>query len=698
MSKPDSDLLIIYPLINVPPSPKDFLELGTYIQILREADCNVRVLMIYDSISPETLVESLKEDTPGMVLYYMHPSQAAFLRSVAPVLKEAFLDVHFCCGGSLPTLDPDSVISIMGIDSLVIGEGEIPLLDFMRALRKKEEYSSIRNFWFKTPLMEYRKNPLRPLLDNLDILPYPDRSFYPHDRLLDITGGALPMLVSRGCSYNCLFCSLPHYRDIYRGKGEFIRIRSPNHIIGEILELRSRISFSSIVFTDEIFPMKKEWLLEFVDRYQSQVNLPFHVTCALEHLDKDIMELLVMAGCSSVTLGIETGNEAFRKRITDKNSGNEKIINAVKSLKDMGIAVHTTNLLGLPLETEELARETLSFNEKLSPARVSVSIFYPLPSTPLYNYCLEKKYISERNPENIREDESILSLPFLSPQAIKDFYYGFKAQNSKQQIAKAGKPRGFCDILLQLCKCDQAELMTISCEQYTLSQETHMCLVQIPNTKLTLPVSLKSQGYLKFGIGLEPTLLPLDSNTSFRFTVVLIKDQKERTLFEKFLNPAREPKDLRWSHYELPVLDSREGEAWIRLEYRTSLKGTHPVRGLWIHPYITERKTEIDVNVASFTEEEFSQLQKNLLQAKLLLDRANRESEKLISERDSIQKEKNDLLAMLAKLENEVLRLEEDKKTAEQQIRRLEEFRKAYEKTLFVRIKKLLHKYKTDDL
>jgi radical SAM superfamily enzyme YgiQ (UPF0313 family) len=697
MSKSDHDLLIIYPWINVLSSTKDLLELGTCVQILREADCNVRVRFIHDTTPPETLVETMREYPPDMVLYYIHPRHLSFLRSVAPVLKEAFLNVHFCCGGMLPTLDPDSVISIMGIDSLVIGEGEIPLLDLLRAFQKNEEYSSIRNFWFKTPLMECRKNPLRPLPDNLDILPYPDRSFYPHERLLDISGGALPMLASRGCPYNCLFCILPSYRDIYRGKGEFIRMRSPSHVIGEILELRPRISFSSILFADEIFPTKKQWLLEFVDRYQSQVNLPFHITCAVEQLDKDTMELLVMAGCSSVTLGIETGNEAFRKRITDKNSGNQKIIDTVKSLKDMGIAVHTTNLLGLPLETEELARETLDFNEKLSPEKASASVFYPLPSTPLYNYCIEKKYISEKSPERLGEDESILNLPFLSPQTIRDFYYKFKALNCKQKLAKAGKPCGFCDIIFQLSDSDQMDSTTISCEQYTLAQETHICLAQIPNTKLTLPVTLKSQGYLKFGIGLEPTLLPMEPGASFRFTVVLIQDEKERTLFEKFLNPAGEPRDFLWSHYELPIFDSREGKAWIRLEYRTSLKGTHPVRGLWIRPYITERKTEGDVKSVPFTEEEFSQLQKNLLQVKLLMDRANQERNNLISERDSLQKEKTDLLAILARLEGEALRLEEEKKIAEQQISRLDEFRKAYEKIPFTFIKKLFHKYKTED-
>ncbi|MBN1900732.1 radical SAM protein [Candidatus Sumerlaeota bacterium] len=692
MSSAGCDLLILYPRINAPCSPRDLLELGTCLQMLRDADFNASVFPVYEKTSPEILSETVNQYNPGMVLYYIHPRHISFLKSIAPVLKETFLNIHFCCGGSLSTLDPDFVISIMGIDSLVIGEWEIPILELISSLRKKEDYSSLRNFWFKTPLLEYKKNPLRPLLEGLDILPYPDRGFYPHERLVDACNGALPIMTSRGCPCDCLFCPASHYRDIYKGKGAFYRMRSPNHVIGEILELRSRIPFSSVLFTDRIFPAKKEWLLAFSDQFHSQVNLPFHIACTVEQLDKETIELLIIAGCSSVKLGIETGNEAFRKRIANKNNGNDKIINTVKYLKDAGIAVYASYLLGLPLETEDLARESLEFNDKIAPEKTRVNVFYPVPSTSLFNYCVDKQYFSNRNPDDLAKDESILNLPFLSSQAIKDFYLRFQAANCRQQMTKSRKPAGFCDILFQFSQCDLEETEAVTCGQFTLSGQSHICLAQSPNTKLTLPITLKSQSYFKFGIGLEPTLLPFDSNASFRFTLVLIQDEKERILFEKYLKPSEEPKDFEWSHYELPIPDAKEGEALIRLEYRTSLKGTHPVRGLWRHPYITGRMSDADVKPASFTEEEFYQLQKNLLQANLLLERANQEKQNLNKALSLLENEKNDLLALLSGLEENVLRLKEENRFSREEIIRLEKIRKAYEKTLSARLKKLFRK------
>ena len=690
----DTDILILYPQINEIPSPKTLLELGTYVEVLKMSGFKVGVWIVNDQPPFETLAETLKQEKARIVFYYLEPRQYGFLRAFSPSLKEIFSQMHFCCGGPLSTLDPESVISIMGVDSLVIGEGEAALVEFAGAFLKGKEYNSVRNFWFKTPLLDCYKNPLRPLLDNLDQLSFPDRSFYSTERLLDLSNGAIPVLASRGCPYNCLFCPQPHIRDIYRGKGEFYRIRSVNHLIGEILELRAHYSFSRVLFADEIFPTSKEWLAPFAERYHSQVNIPFKITCAVEQLDKKTIEYLLMAGCEGITIGIETGNEFFRKRFAGRNIGNEKITSTVRMLQDVGIAVHVNNLIGLPFETEELIRETYDFNKALAPDKISVNVLFPIPTTPMYNYSREKKYISERNPLNLGEGESVLDIPGLSPETLKSHYFKLRSLYCERLVIKAGPAQGFFDFLHNFSHVtlDDHEQETILCDDFTLGLETRLCLAQIPNTKWSVSVYLQPQTYLKFGIGLEPVMRQFDEKSAFRYTIVLIQGQKEQTIFEKYLAPGKEPKDLGWFEYELPLLDIQEGSALLRFEFRSSVAWHPQIRGLWVHPFLSERKVQVARDQAPFTELEFAGLQKKLLQTRLIYERAEKEKSALVSENERFKKEREDLVLLVGKLEKQILDLDDECGFLKRKIGELEEIKRAYENTLFYKIHAFLRK------
>jgi len=686
--------LIIYPQINASPSSRILLEIGMFVELFRECEWETDVWIIHDEVFVPSFIEKLRKNSPDVVFYYIEPRQKNFLDHVAPFLKEAFVKTHFCCGGRLPTLDPESVISIMGIDSLVIGEAETAMVELLKALSKEEDYYTIRNFWFKTPLMEVNKNPLRPLVKDLDVLPYPDRSFYNARRFLDCTHGALPIMASRGCTFNCLFCSTPPIRDVYRGKGDFFRTRSVNHIIGEIQELRTRLPFSGVVFVDEIFPTQREWLITFIERYHSRVNLPFHITASVEQLNKETMEFLVMSGCETVTLGIETGNELFRKRISNRNLKNEKIVEATEKLRELGIKVHVTVMIGLPLETKELMEETVQFTRELAPDDISVSIYFPFPSTPLYHYCKGKKYISDRPPSELEEGESILDLPYISAEDIESSYFNLKAIHCSRQLERAGKALGYMDILSHLKEKDTSRECedSVTCDYFTLGGDSHFCLAQMPNTKMSLPIHLKPQSYFKFGIGIEPCLRRIGSRAFFRFTIVLIQNGVEKLLFEKYLNPDRDSKNLEWALYELPLLDVAEGRANLRMEYRTSFKSSRSIRGLWIHPYLTQREKEPDSKEVPYTEEDFNRIQKELVQARLLLEKAEKDYQGLLVEKEGWLEEKEKNLQLIGELEARSLRLEEEKDFLEQQISRLEEIRREYEKTLCFRLKKVFKK------
>ena len=689
------DVLIIYPQINEPPNPRELLELGVYVAMLSRSGFDVQVRLLRESPEISSLVESIREEVPGIFFFFIKPEQYSFLADAAPPLREAFPGVHFCCGGLMPTLNPEAVISLEGMDSLIFGEGEGAMVEFLSTFRKGKDYKSIRNFWFKTPEGEYQKNPLRPPIEDLDIFPYADRSFYPHDRLLDYTGDALPILASRGCPYNCLFCSMPHMRNIYKGKGEYNRTRSVNHLIGEILERRARTSFKSVLFLDDIFPtLTRKWLGEFVDRYRSQVNLPFHITTVVEQLDKMTLQSLLTAGCSGLTLGVETGNEAFRKRVSDRNAGNKNIMKTVYSLKEMGFEVHIANMIGLPLETEDLLKETIEFNKALEPDRISTRVFFPFPTTSLYHYCKEKGYLTERSFLDLKEEESVLDLPYIKADMIRKALSELSAMNCRQRIKSAGKPRGSFDLLhyFSTLDSDEGKRSSITCDDMTLAGETYPCLIQLPNTKLTLRVKLKSRSYLHFGLGIEPSLREFDSRTFFRFTIVLTQEKKEHLVFEKYLNPGKDPKDLEWFQYELPIVDTKKGSALLRLEYRTSLESSHPVRGLWRRPVITGRRVHQGEDQVLYTENELSMLNKEVHDNRILVEELQEEKKNLLEENEKLKKELDKTVGLAGKLQKQSLKYEEELSQVYKYVAELEEIKKKYEKTISGRIKGMFKK------
>jgi hypothetical protein len=200
---------------------------------------------------------------------------------------------------------------------------------------------------------------------------------------------------------------------------------------------------------------------------------------------------------------------------------------------------------------------------------------------------------------------------------------------------------------------------------------------------------MHKQTYLNFGIGIEPTLFQFDDKDNFRFTIVLIQDNEEHIVFEKYLCPGKNPGDTDWFHYELPILDVKEGSALLRFEYRTSLRSQFPIRGIWAQPFLTERITESVQEEALFTESEFIKMRKELIQKKLLLDRAQKDKKDLLAELDELKKEMEKVLRLAGKLQEELVQNEEEQKNMVKQLAQLHEIKKSFDKTLTGRLRKL---------
>ena len=171
--------------------------------------------------------------------------------------------------------------------------------------------TDIKNFWIKDNGLVHKNN-VRPLIQNLDDLPFPDRELlYGKDTYLR-ESKIKRFLSNRGCPFNCTYCFNRAYKEIYKGD-KIIRWRSVENLISEINEVKSRYPLELVRFIDDVFILPPvTWLEKFARLYKKEINLPFVCNLQVKIVTEDKIRLLKEAGCTAVYMAIEAGNDSMR--------------------------------------------------------------------------------------------------------------------------------------------------------------------------------------------------------------------------------------------------------------------------------------------------------------------------------------------------------------------------------------------------
>jgi len=205
------------------------------------------------------------------------------------------------------------------------------------------------------------------------------------------------LLASRGCPFNCTFCSNHAFRGLYKEKGPYVRLRSIPKIMDELLDVKKRIKPTCFFLHDETFMLKKEYCSEFLRTYKEKINLPFGCLTRADIVTEDLIKLLKEAGCFFVTLGIESGNEKIRNQILKKNLSDNKILSCAKLLHKHKIPFSSFNMVGLPGESLKDAWQTVDINMQAKPMWAWFSLYQTLPETELAHYAVEQGYLEAAN-------------------------------------------------------------------------------------------------------------------------------------------------------------------------------------------------------------------------------------------------------------------------------------------------------------
>lgn len=364
--------------------------------VLKRAGHDVRYFF-----DDRNLERELKKFSPDLAGFSVLTGNHLWALKCALAVKEILPKVKTIIGGPHATYYPE-IINHPGIDIICRGEGENSIIELCNALEKDNNFYNIRGMWVKDGNIIHR-NDFAQLIDNLDSLPFPDRSIYDLYRFFTLHHFYPFLLSSRGCPFDCTFCFEPIQREYVKGKGKYIRFRSPLNVIQEAVEIKEQYRVRSFEFVDDIFGIKKEWLREFSELWKKVVKLPFHCNLRTDIVDDEVILLLKEAGCISVAFGIESGSNRVRNQIFGKSLDEDSIIRVANLLRKNKIRVVTYNILGAPGETYEEVWQTLYLNQKVKADYASVSLMQPYPGTGIHRFAVEKGYLKSENSVDINK-------------------------------------------------------------------------------------------------------------------------------------------------------------------------------------------------------------------------------------------------------------------------------------------------------
>ncbi len=367
----------------------------------------------------DRLIETAVEWKPDLVAFSAVTNIFPFALEFARRLKTR-IDVPFVFGGVHPTVLPEYVLENDEIDYVVRGEGEYALEELAAGVDAKR----INNLCFKEN-GRVRVNPLRPLIRDLDELPFPRKEEFYREGVFK---KQLYVITARGCPFRCTYCINDYYRNrLYRelpGPVPYVRRRSPQNVIEEIKYFKNRYPITHIYFVDETFVTDKKWTLEFLEIYAREItDITFSFQYYPKFMYEDVARKIAETGGSFAGAAIETANEDFRRDILRRRHSNDEILESMRMLQRHNVKIGASAIFGIPFETSEIRWETVRLIEKSNPDIVYSYLMYPFPGTEIARMALERGFLSPDNWEKAKmgvssyHQDSILDLPDIANAA-----------------------------------------------------------------------------------------------------------------------------------------------------------------------------------------------------------------------------------------------------------------------------------------
>ena len=321
----------------------------TISAVLKKAGHDIKLVFMtlsedYSKFYTKSELEQLSNLCSGSKLIGISSFVSTSKRAIQIIkyLEKRHPNIPLIWGGIHATISPKECIKDCKI--VCVGEGEQAILDLVNAIERRKSINKIKNIWIRNKnTNKIIRNPVRPLIDDLDSIPLPDYDTENHYILENNNlrkfkeedlGGAIFFLTGRGCPYGCDYCSNSLLNELYKGKRKkIVRWHSPEIIIKGILELRKKFpTLNYFDIRDDTFSLRPiNDIKKFCKLYKEKINLRFKCLGDPRTISDEKIQLLVDAGCTDIIIGIQ-GEERVNREIYHRNQTNEGVLNAAKIL------------------------------------------------------------------------------------------------------------------------------------------------------------------------------------------------------------------------------------------------------------------------------------------------------------------------------------------------------------------------------
>ncbi|HOK03739.1 MAG TPA: radical SAM protein [Victivallales bacterium] len=353
------------------------------------------------------------------------------------------LNVRTVIGGPHISSNPDDISKLNEFDFGIIGEGELSLANLAEKIQENSnDFSEVPNLIWRRG-EEVVRNERIQYIENLDILPFPDR-----DALTDIELYRPPIgcylrepvvsiITSRGCPYQCIFCD----KSVFGNK---IRFFSSEYVISEIEMIIRKYKARELAFVDDTFPCNRKRFIEILESIIRK-NFKIRWSCMsnANDLNEDIIMLMKKAGCWQIAIGIESGDDEILKKIK-KKTNTEQIRRIVTFAHKLNIFVKGFFMIGHPGEDMKSIEKTKKFALSIPLTDITYTIATPIKGSEFYNMAISGKFGYF---ENVKPSELNYWKPIFIPKNLnkeillkkqkeffKDFY--LRPQILYRQILK----------------------------------------------------------------------------------------------------------------------------------------------------------------------------------------------------------------------------------------------------------------------
>lgn len=295
-------------------------------------------------------------------------------------------------GGPHVHLYPNETITRPEVDFLIQGEGEIAFADFLNKLHRRDLWSTVEGLVYIDDDGRVVNKGIASSTQDLDILGFPARHKVDTQLYTSLLGKSdviTTMFTSRGCPYRCTFCDRP-YSPVISG----FRWRSAKHVADE-MEQCVEMGIREAFLYDDTFTVRKDRVYELCDEIKRRkLDFAWDVRAHVNTVTRDMLRAMADAGCERIHYGVESGNSRMMK-VIKKNHSVEKVENAFKWTREVGMETLAYFIIGQQTETASDIADSVELAKRIDPNYVHFTIFCPYPGTEIYQDGLSRGIIKE---------------------------------------------------------------------------------------------------------------------------------------------------------------------------------------------------------------------------------------------------------------------------------------------------------------